>query len=159
LAFVALSALAAARGQSQPFALSIAGPKGAITPGAACDVSVTLTNVSEKPITLPVTNGEGGWGPRRDLTVTVTSVPTGIALKPIPIDPRRRFYTAHSSRRSKTLEPDQSISGVIHLSELFDLSVPGTYQVHVRRDVPKEIRTGAVASNTIEITTALCGQP
>ena len=158
-AFVALAAAAAAQGQSQPFSLSIAGPNGVIAAGGACDVSVTLTNTSEKLIRMPVTNGEGGWGPRRDLTVTVVSLPSGRALKPIPIDPRRAIYTQSFSRRSETLQPGQKISGVTHLCEIFDLSVPRTYQVQMRRDVPKEIGAGVVTSNTIEITTEPGGKP
>jgi len=153
-AFWAVAQSGGGQNGRQPLSLSIAGPSGVIAPGGACDVSITLANVSDKPLTLPVTNGEGGWGAHRDLKVTVVSSPSGRILKPIPFDLRKAILSQHSSSRSKTLQPGESISGIIHVSEFFDLSSPGIYQVQITRDIPKELGTGVVTSNTVEITVA-----
>jgi hypothetical protein len=142
---------AAVQGQSQPFSLSIAGPEKAIAAGGTCDVSVTLTNVSGKPIPVRVTNGEEGA--YKDFGVNVVSEPSGTVIKPIPLDARREMYSQYSSFRFKTLQPEESMFHTIHVCKLFDLSAPGTYKIQLRRDVPKEIGTGVVTSNTIKITT------
>ncbi len=156
-AFTPSAVSAWAQSQNQPFSLFIIGPQKAMTAGEACDISVTLTDVSGKPIPLRVTNGEEGA--YRDFGLTVVSEPSGSLLKPIPIDPVREKFQANFSFQFKTLQPNGSMNHTLHVCKLFDLSKPGKYEVQVRRDVPKEIGTGVVISNAIVITTTSGDHP
>lgn len=150
-AFATLAAPAVVQGQNPPFSLSISGPKNIVATGGACDVSVTLTNVSDKPIRVKVTNGQEGA--YRDFTVQVLSEPSGTMLKPIPLNSRPN-YSQYSSFRFKTFQPNEQIARTLHVCDLFDLYARGTYQVQVLREIPKELGTGTVKSNAIEITKA-----
>jgi hypothetical protein len=145
-------ARAQAQAQEALFSLVIAGPQSTISPSAACEVTATLTNRSDKQIVVGVHNGS--LRVHKDFEIKVTNQASGAALKQdesriSPMDP---IYSQHSSARSKWLEPGESIQASIRICDLYDLSAPGTYQVQMRRAIRMQEDSSVVVSNTIQIT-------
>lgn len=115
--------------QNTPFSLNIAGPQAAVKSGDACEVTVLLTNQSDKQILVGVHNGP--QQAYKDFETSITSESSGAALTQDTsrVNPLGPIYSQHSSAASKRLEPGESIQSSLPICDLYDLSLPGTYRV------------------------------
>jgi hypothetical protein len=139
-----------ANGVAQPrqaqFSLTIASTQTEVKGGTEATVSTTLTNTSNRAITLEFRS------PLCDYTVEVRDT-TG-ALAPDTDLKRKSDCTNHASGRDviAPLNPNGSMKDVIPVTALSDMSQPGKYFVQVTWKAPKELGGVLVKSNAIAIT-------
>jgi hypothetical protein len=145
------SALAIALAQSSqaPFSLTIAAVQTEVKTGAEVTVSLTLTNTSNRDVTLEFTSplndyvaevrdSNGKLAPDTEFK-RKSSDPHGIHLKTSGLD-----MFIH-------LKPNDFWKDSIPVSLLKDMSKPGEYFVRVTWKAPKEFGDVMVKSNTIKV--------
>jgi hypothetical protein len=114
--------------------------------GAGVRVIVTLTNVSNRDVTLHLTS------PMCDYAVEVRDSTGGLARD------TEHKRTANCSGRTlgrnvyEIVRPNESAEDVINVSRMSDVSQPGKYLVQVMLKLPEEPGHVVVNSNTITIT-------
>jgi hypothetical protein len=148
-----LVASVVAQSPNEPLAITISPSSDGISSGsdelkAGADVRVivTLTNQSDRDITLRFTS------PMCDYAVEVRNIAGELAQD------TEQKRTANCVSRltgrnfSKVLKPNQSAKDGIDISLVSDMSQPGEYSVQVMRKAPKEFGEPTVKSNTIKMT-------
>ena len=130
-----------------PVLLTLAAPQPEIKKGSEVRVEVTITNNSNRPITLEITSplcdyevevrdGGGNLAPDTDIKKT-----TDCANR-----------TATGMNVIAQLRPHESQKDTIPITLFSDMSKPGKYSVQVTWKGPKEIGNVAVKSNKITVT-------
>jgi len=147
LTFAVLSLVALASGANgAPFALSITGPRASVKSGAEIRVHVTLTNTSDREITIFDTN--------RDCDYQAEVVDEA-GQPAIETEYRRTLKCEGPSVISRnvliTLKPGETREDELVISDLYDMRRPGHYAVHVSRKIPKDLGQGTARSNGITI--------
>lgn len=136
-----------------PVSLSITAPLHAISPSAACDIAIKVTNISTKPIMLRVNNDAMDAGKDWDFQVIDKSSGAPLKLKESYANPPFSINSQTGSFQFKRLQPGESFTRIIDISKLFDLP-PGTYQVQIKRQLPKDYGGATALSNKVDISIA-----
>ena len=147
--------------QKSPIAASITTPTPITKSGAEVRVDVTVTNISDHTVRLYKALGLDGQAEAANHVEVFDS--NGKALSRIDgPEIQMRGETRHLpkmwiSRKTVPVEPGESSSDFLILSNLFDLSKPGKYTVAVRQemrsdDSDPDIKLVYATSNTITVT-------
>jgi len=144
-----LTGITGRSGQSEPvrFYLTIKVEKDSVRVGSIVNLQVTITNRSSRTVSVH----EGGV--LEDWVLDVrgsdgTIVPdTGLARKI-----KAATKGAHQRNFIARLKPGESREDTIEVSAFRDMSQPGEYKIRVQRQLPPELGTGIVTSNTIVVT-------
>ena len=145
VSFLLVSLASFAGTNGAPFSLTIAGPEAPIKNGSKINVHVRLTNTSVHEITLFDTN--------RDCDYRVEVSINGNPARETEYKRALRCDETMILERNVlvTLKPQQSTEDNIMISNLYDMTTPGTYLVRVMREIPKNLGRGTVQSNSITI--------
>lgn len=133
----------------QPFSIAITPAQQRVERDSHIGITLTLTNISSREITLVDTNV---WC---DYALDVRDSKGEVAPE---TDFKRELncgkkLTVTSGRRIiRTLRPGQSYEDLIFLDQSFNLSRPDTYTVQATRQIPQKPGKGSIKSNTITIT-------
>ena len=130
-----------------PLVLTLTAPQTAIKRGSEVRVEVTITNNSNRPITLEITS------PLCDYEVEVRDSTGNLApdtdVKKAS-DCANRMVTGRDI--GVQLMPHESKKDTIPITLFSDMSKPGKYSIQVTWKGPKEIGNVAVKSNKIAVT-------
>ncbi len=153
-----------AQGQSEsPVQFTIRTEGSNFKKGAEIKLSITLTNVSDRPIDIYTASGANGGEAEYDVAIYLREASGNLLPR---IDGRTvvrsdgktiKMRAAPPSRRGVNLGPGGQFQDFTFLNRLFDLSAPGTYTVSVVQDVQLDHAspTPALAtatSNTVQFT-------
>jgi hypothetical protein len=139
-----------ARSSLARFSITITAPKTVIKSGSPVVVELILTNISKRNLTLE------DRSPMCDYVVEVRDSANKLA----PDTEYKRTLgcgmgpTIIMSGRDSLLPlmPNGSRGEQFVVSQLSDMSQPGTYSVQISRQIPKSLGGGVVKSNTITVT-------
>ena len=145
-----------------PFSLLIRAENYNVRRGESVILDITLTNTSEKPLTMrtPLNSYYGDENYRLDVSKSNGNAVEKTYATPKPENKRDAQLWALSHRtfgsmRLEQINPGDTEKEKINLSQRYDLSSPGTYLVRVARDVEPGNDTGVVVlSNLIRVTVA-----
>lgn len=139
-----------AQSTAPSLSLTLKGPAATVKPGAACPVAITLTNVSNGPVTVRMSNDPALA--YKDLDLTILDESSGLML--VPKKPAKGSGGPHSlqtfSYQFKTLQPGETAARALPICQLYDLSLTGVYQVSARWAAP-QASGGRISANTVEI--------
>lgn len=128
---------------TEPFSLALSASQTELQRGAQVDVAIRLTNTSDRILTLLTTFAE------MDYRVTVVSVDGravsatqyGRSLMGAGVVPTSRVFV--------NLKPKEVLTDHLVVSELYEMDVPGTYEIQVQRKLPETPEGGPMKSNSI----------
>ena len=135
-----------------PVTLQITSSEPTIKTGSAAKLQVTLINHSQSPLSVLTTPGQVNaelWYDVQLRDANGTEVPK-TKYKKI-LEGTEKGHVA-SSAISQTIPRGGSLKEEISLANLYDLSRPGKYFVHVERVLPASFGTTRIKSNVIDIT-------
>jgi hypothetical protein len=131
----------------QPFTLFIQPDRAAVRAGSDVRVQVTLKNVSGHEIAVLRS------APDYDYKVEVRDA-RGKSIAPTEL--ARKLNASGSVRVAPSnvlypLAPGAILVDEIVVSKLFEMALPGRYAIQVTRQVPQDLGTGVVKSNSITV--------
>lgn len=147
-----LAALAAAGPRQQgPLTLTLAAPKQPHRAGQPLLLRVTVRNVSDRARWVPVTRGVFWIGPAYQVHVRDQR---GRPAPPAPeLVPKRKdqVVLGGGSLPSRRLGPGKSLSDLVNVTSLYDLSRPGKYKIWIAERFGRG-PNDFVRSNTVTVT-------
>ena len=141
----------AAPKQEPPFALSLEGPKQQLKLGQVLLLRVNVTNTSDSALTVP--DSEGVFAIAAIYQVRVSDQ-DGRPVPPRPPAkaPGGRGTVVHGgSVQGRTLNPGESFTDLVNVTDEYDLSQPGKYQISVAEPYGSGPDRGFVVSNTVTV--------
>ncbi|MGH9451852.1 MAG: hypothetical protein ACRD11_15160 [Terriglobia bacterium] len=152
LAAVALSLLAALATagprQRGPLTLTLVAPSQPLTAGQPLLLRVTVGNTSDRTRYVPVTRGVFWIGAAYHVHV--------LDRRGRPAPPAQRLVPKKGvvvlgggSSPSRRLKPGKSLSDLVNVTSLYDLSRPGKYKIWIAEPISKNT---SVRSNTVTVT-------
>lgn len=136
--------------QQKPFVVNISTPKTTVTSGAPLPLNITLKNISDHTIWVPINSADVGIGRTFEITACDSSgkkVPNIAEARPMAGEKHQpQTFTGGIL----PVDPGKEISRKIDLESIFDLSRAGTYTIQVRK-VEQQTKT-IQESNILTIT-------
>lgn len=148
IAFTLMAAISLAIGQSQqgpPFSLTLQAIHATVQLGSPILVELTTTNNLSQPLKLGKSNPGSEY--QMDVRDEQGQPVAQTALYKNLQNPEYVFRLT-----TQILKPQESAKEQFNIGEFFDFTKPGIYSVQVQRLVPRQYGSGAVKSNTIELT-------
>ena len=150
-ATIALPGLCAATGEnSQPFSITISSTQRTVQTGHEIRVRVVLTNVSNQD--LPLRLSRNPLEAEMHYTVSVHDETGRGAAETKYGSTARKHQVIGLSEAATLLKPGEQLEEYAILTNLFDLTSPGDYEVQLSRPVSTDEKDGVVKSNKITIT-------
>ena len=132
---------------SSPVRVTLTAPETEVKAGSEVSVEVTLTNISNRIVTLELTS------PFCDYDVEVRESAGNLAPD---TEVKKATDCAHREMTGRhiivQLRPHESEKESIPVSAFSDMSMPGKYTVTVTWKAPKELGNLAVKSNAVTVT-------
>lgn len=136
--------------QADPFLVSIRISNNSVKLASPVAIEVTTKNTSQTPVKLSLTN------PVLDYAFAVVGpdgvpVPETNELKKMKDRSKPVIFTRQIT---KVLQPGQSISERVQISDYYDFSKLGDYTISAQREIPEWVRAGKgnVKSNSLIVT-------
>lgn len=147
---------ASASGSAIPFRLEISGPAVSVKSGGQIKIQVSFHNISGQPIEFYKVVGLNAG----DYEYSIKILRDGVESTKTAYGTDLSQDTGTVNRLTRALisvEPNQSVTETINANNIYDMSVPGTYDVTVLKYYPDGTYTPGlqgefVPSNTIAVT-------
>jgi hypothetical protein len=151
LVLLPLAALAAQHArQKPPLTLTLQAPKRPLRAGQRLVLRLNTTNTSGRSILVP--DSKGLWTLREAIRVRDQQG------RPLPLRPPRRgpegrgFVVHTGSVQGRELSPGESFTDLVNVTDLYDLSRPGKYEIWVAEPLGPNPSDGLVKSNVVTVT-------
>jgi hypothetical protein len=142
-----------AQAPKAPITISISGPTAPVKAGERFPIAILVTNISNKTMVLGRVQGGLDVG-FRDYQGFISYRATSDALVQIVPPTQHPLPNMMVSSQSVWLEPEQSFTDTLHISDVYDMSKPGIYSFRLIRKARKDlgdIGYEEIPSNAIDI--------
>ncbi len=133
-----------------PFSITISGPTTPVKIGDQFPIAIVVANTSDRKIVLGRASGGDDVGfMDYEGYIAYKASPDSI-VQTVPLTAHPEALSIVSSQ-AKWLEPGQSFTDTLHITDRFDMSKPGSYFFHLARKARPDLGHAQIASNQIEI--------